>query len=384
MPCTLAAYLHDLTPEIVRFTDTWSIRWYGLSYLFGFFLGYLLLRRVARVGATTLKPEEVADLVIALAFGIVIGGRLGYVLFYDISLLTSFSAHFPFWGLFAINRGGMASHGGIAGGAIACILYARRHQHSLGHVFDLMAFGGPLGLFFGRLANFINGELYGREAPPGFGWAVKFPQEMLYWSNDNEKLAALIRVQSALPTEIGRVTLVPTPPPGGPMTAEVARTIDVAANQNYYVFSNIIDAIQHHNRAVARVVEPLITPRYPSQLYEAVLEGLVVFAVLALIWAKPRKPYIVGGAFGVTYALVRILGEQFRMPDAHLLTQEFEHLGVTRGQLLSALLLLVGGSMMAYGIWKPGPVMGGWRKRAREAAEAANGGAGTPRTPGKT
>ena len=175
----LAAWLHNLDPYLIdlHLWEGGPIRWYGLAYLVGFVLGYLLIRRVVKVGICSLNPAGVADLVVVLAVGVVIGGRLGYVLFYQPQLLWSFYGQLPFWGVLAMNQGGMASHGGIIGTILACLWYARRHGHSKLFVLDLLAFGAPLGLFLGRLTNFINGELIGR-GPTEVPWAVKFPQEI--------------------------------------------------------------------------------------------------------------------------------------------------------------------------------------------------------------
>ncbi|MCE9590177.1 MAG: prolipoprotein diacylglyceryl transferase [Planctomycetes bacterium] len=323
---TLAIYLHNLNPYAIKLWEGGPIRWYGLSYLLAFFLGYLVIRRVTRVGVSTLKPEHVGDLVITLALGVVIGGRVGYCLFYQPRLLGLID-HAPYWGVLAMNEGGMASHGGMIGGIVASWWYARRHKHSWPFILDLFAFGAPLGLFFGRIANFVNGELYGRPVPDGsvaMNWAVRFPQEMLHWNPnvpaDNLKIEAVS----------GAIPFLP----------------EIKAG---YVFSGwegqamaTLRAIQEGNAEVSRIVGPVLTPRHPSQLYEALLEGLVLFAVLCWLWRRPMKPGVIGGAFCVTYGLVRILGECFRTPDFIIADQEFAALGVTRGQWLSALLCLAG------------------------------------------
>jgi len=174
---TLAEYVHQIDPFVFRFPEGFfidGVRWYGLSYLAGFALAYLLIKRVTKVGVSTLRPDRVGDMVVVLALGIVAGGRLGYVLFYKIDLLWSFSESFPWWDVFAINKGGMASHGGMIGTIVAAWLFARRYRIRMAHVLDLGAFAAPPGLFFGRLANFVNGELYGR-GPTDVPWAVVFP-----------------------------------------------------------------------------------------------------------------------------------------------------------------------------------------------------------------
>src|SRR5690606_29933448 len=135
---------------------------------------------------------------------------------------------------------------------------------------DLFAFGAPLGLFFGRIANFINGELFGRPAP-GLPWAVKFPQEMMDW--DAERLAVVARELAAVPEAQPHLTGY------GDMIAFVLR------------------AVQNGNQKVIAAVEPLLTPRHPSQLYAAAAEGLVVMLVLLWVWRKPRVPGTVGSWF---------------------------------------------------------------------------------------
>src|SRR3990172_6943642 len=122
MPAFLAdAYLNRIDPYAVQFPQGFfvdGIRWYGLSYLAGFVIAYFVIRRVVKVGGSTLKIAEVGDMVVALAIGLVVGGRLGYALFYDRSLFYTFSDSAPWWDLLAINKGGMASHGGMIGGIL--------------------------------------------------------------------------------------------------------------------------------------------------------------------------------------------------------------------------------------------------------------------------
>ena len=122
---TLAeAYVHDLSPFALRLGDGFGIRWYGLAYLAGFVGGWLILRWMARTGRGLLRPEQVGDFMTWMVIGVLIGGRLGYVFFYSIDLLWTFSGSFPFWGVLEIHKGGMASHGGILGVMGACILWS--------------------------------------------------------------------------------------------------------------------------------------------------------------------------------------------------------------------------------------------------------------------
>ncbi|MEX1017526.1 MAG: prolipoprotein diacylglyceryl transferase [Phycisphaeraceae bacterium] len=335
MHSTLAAWLHNLDPYAIG-----PIRWYGLSYLLGFTIAWLLVRRIARAGVTPLKPVHASDLIVAVAIGIIVGGRLGYVLFYRPDLLWTVYDGLPFWGVLAINEGGMASHGGMIGGVLACWIFARRHDPSIPmlHALDLIAFAAPLGLFFGRIANFINGELIGRPAPEGLPWAVKFPQEMYDWPR--ERLDRLLEQYQRVLGEEGHVFY------RGP----------------YELVDQLIALIQAGDEQAITFVEPLLTPRHPSQLYAALLEGLMVFLVLLWAWRKPQLPGLIAALFAIVYAVGRIANEFFRRPDVHIQDAEFAWLNITRGQWLSGLLLLVG----VWGVWyvhRRGSVpMGGWHR----------------------
>ena len=331
---TLAMWLHNLDPVLIELGPV-PIRWYGLSYLAGFFVAYLMIKRICRVGISSLKPEHAADLVVAIAIGIFIGGRLGYVLLYQPSLLWDFSGSIPFWGVLEINQGGMASHGGMIGGMIGCLYFARRHKHDVLYMIDLFAFTAPLGVFFGRVANFINGELLGRPCDPTYLLAVKFPQELQQIMPDEQ----LYSVYEALP------------PPGS-----------IVPGQAFWSPSTIIELIQNGNAVVISAVEPLLTPRHPSQLYAGVMEGLVVLAVLTLIWMRPRKPGLIAGSSAMVYAVMRIINEFFRMPDAHIMDQEFAALHITRGQWLSGLLFIFGAVLVAVALKRKPTEMGGWRR----------------------
>ena len=328
----LAAWLHDLNP--VAFTIPgigFGVRWYGLSYLVGFVLGFLLIKRVAKAGRSPLDATRVADFVVAVAIGIVIGGRLGYVLFYNRELLWSFTPDLPWWGVLAIHEGGMASHGGMIGGLLGCAFFARRHKLPVLHLADLMAFAAPAGLALGRIANFINGELIGRRVRETFPLAVKFPQE-------------LYRASSAQWSEV----LDALPPAS-----------EVFQNVQAWSEGLVIHAVQQDITPVKRAVEPLLTPRHPSQLYAAALEGLLVLLALAIVYVKPRKPGLVTFTFGVTYAIVRIIDETWRLPDAQFI-EAGQLPTVTQGQWLSIVLLLLTAMALIWRIRKPADPLGGW------------------------
>ena len=184
--------IHDLSPFIIRFSDNFGLRWYGASYVMGFIAAYLMMSWLVQRQRAGLTPEHVSDFITYVAFGTLIGGRLGYVIFYSPDLFLKFKTEIPFWGVLAVNEGGMASHGGMIGVAIAAILFARKNDVSLLYLLDLCCFSAPIGIFFGRLANFINGELLGRPADASLPWAVRFPQEILNWpSQDFSKLKSL-------------------------------------------------------------------------------------------------------------------------------------------------------------------------------------------------
>lgn len=233
-----------------------AIRWYGLMYLLGFVGGALLGVYRARKPSSDWTPSLVWDLLYYIALGVVIGGRIGYTLFYQFE----YYAGRP-WEVLYVWTGGMSFHGGVIGVLVAMALFARRHGKSFLEVGDFAVPLMPPGLFFGRIGNFINQELWGRvtDVP----WGVVFP---------------------------------------------------AAGN----------------------------LPRHPSQLYEAFLEGIVLFVVLWVFSSRPRKAGAVGGLFLVGYALSRFVVEFFREPDAHLGAVAFDWM--TMGQLLSL-------PMFVFGLW---------------------------------
>ncbi len=316
MTFPFAYYIHDLSPFIVRFSESLGLRWYGFAYVLAFLCGYLVIVHLARRGYGPLRPAQVGDFITAAAiFGVMLGGRLGYFLFYEREkLFQDPRAFFRLW------DGGMASHGGILGLVIFTWVYARRHGYSWPAVGDNLVVAAPLGLFFGRVANFINGELWGRVVPgltlggPGPWWAVQFPHEL---RPGTEQFA---RAQVA--------TGVMDPAAGAYLDPQV--------------------------RAALGTVLP---PRYPSQLIEAALEGIVLFTTLWLIRTRTRAPVgTLTGVFMVGYALLRIVGEQFREPDVGIAFT----LGLTRGQFLSLFMIIGGAGFLTYAAVrrKPTPVPG--------------------------
>lgn len=236
-----------------------QFRWYGLMYVLGFIISYFIIRGEVRRRKLELDNEGVGDLIFFLALGVVLGGRLGYVLFYDLASYLSNPLKILY-----IWQGGMSFHGGMLGVAVAAFWFARSRKLPLLQLADLAALAAPVGLGLGRIGNFINGELFGR--PTDLPWGVIFPE-------------------------------------GGAV------------------------------------------PRHPSQLYEAVLEGLVLFFVVR--WLARRIP-VTGSAmaaFLAGYGLFRSFVELFRQPDSQL---GFFFTYFSMGQLLSLPLFMVG---MALLLW---------------------------------
>lgn len=349
-PPSLGGWTHDLSPIALDVIGNFAIRWYGLSYLAGFLVAYLLLRLLARRGATVIPEARALDVILTLVVGVIVGGRLGYVVLYDWSLLGLVDG-FPWWGVLAINRGGMASHGGVLGVIVAAWKVSRGFRTESGeifgrcpplHVMDVCALIAPAGLLFGRLANFVNGELLGKiVALPGEHapwWAVRYPQEVLSepykrLAQTPEQLAALERLgaQNALPGE------------------------DWERG-----FARLVAALQRGDDAARAAVEPLISARHPTQLYQAVVEGVVVGLVVWLVAAKRRKPGVVGACFLIVYALGRIAMDFVRLPDAGV--AQFG--GMTRGQGYSALMLVGGLVVLLWAVRQDvGRVTGGWGTR---------------------
>lgn len=255
---------HEITSAALPFPDIDPIifsigflhlRWYALAYLAGILLGWFLLKRVTAKPDDPIGHPPLDSLINTGIIGIILGGRLAYVAFYNPSYFLS-NPH----KILAVWEGGLAFHGGFLGMVLAIVFTARRYQVSMFGLGDLIAIAAPIGIFFGRLANFINGELYGRvsDAP----WAVIFP---------------------------GTNGL----------------------------------------------------PRHPSQIYEALLEGLLLFIILIVAWRMGARQHkgLLMGIFITGYGLARIMVENFRQPDQQL---GFILGGITMGQILSLPMVVIG------------------------------------------
>ena len=303
----LGYYVHHLSPFIFQLPNGFGPRWYGLAYVLAFVLGTLLYRRLAERGYSEIEPGKVSDFITWSAlFGVLLGGRLGYFLFYDWNGFASDPTVF-----FRVWEGGMASHGGIIGLFFYTLWYAWRHKISWTGLGDNLVVVAPLGIFFGRMANFINGELYGRKTQ--VPWAMQFPAELQdagAWSEE-----AWARAQAALATFPG----------------SAGWTLD----------RFVVEA--RSSVELRELLAGILAPRHPSQLYAAALEGLLLFAVLW--WVRTRckvRNGVLTGLFFIGYAVVRIAGEHFREPDAGLIGS------LTRGQFYSVFMILIGAGFL---IW---------------------------------
>ena len=302
----LAYYLHDLNPLIFRIYHNVGPRWYGLAYVLAFISSYLLFFWLAKRGFADLPAERVGDFITGCAlFGVIIGGRLGYVFFYKPEMLREPLSILRVW------EGGMSSHGGMLGLLLFTFYYSHRHKISWTNLGDNLVVTAPIGLFFGRCANFINGELYGRIT--NVPWAMQFPKELLdHPAEADRAIATCAQIDPSLTTP-----------------------------------DAIIGAVYRQPK-VATALRSILTPRHPSQLYEAFFEGIVLFAVLWFVRMRTRQPNgVLTGLFFVLYAIFRIVIEYFREPDAALIGP------FTRGQFFSFFLIAIGIGFIAFAKTRP-------------------------------
>ncbi|HEX2652832.1 MAG TPA: prolipoprotein diacylglyceryl transferase [Xanthobacteraceae bacterium] len=251
-----------------------AIRWYALAYITGILLGWVYARALVSSerlwgGTPPITKLDFDDFILWVTLGIILGGRTGYVLFYN---LPHFAAHPA--EIIEVWKGGMSFHGGFLGCVLAVVLFARSRKLPIFSLGDVTCAVAPIGLFLGRIANFINGELWGR--PTDVPWGVIFPS-------------------------------------GGPW------------------------------------------PRHPSQLYEAALEGMVLFVILALLvrFGALKRPGFILGAFALCYGFARIISEMFREPDPQL---GFLWGGLTMGMLLSVPMIIAGLALIWAAFRRPPPI----------------------------
>jgi phosphatidylglycerol:prolipoprotein diacylglycerol transferase len=252
-----------------------AIRWYALAYISGIVLGWIYARALLKSeklwgGPAPITLPQMDDFILWVTIGIIIGGRTGYVLFYNPSFFVQHPAE-----IFELWKGGMSFHGGFLGCVFAVILFCRKNGLPILSLGDIVTAVGPIGLFLGRLANFINSELWGRPADSSVPWAMIFPND------------------------------------------------------------------------------PLHLPRHPSQLYEATLEGIILFTILAVMirMGALKRPGLILGGFIAIYGVARIIGEFFREPDPQL---GFLWGGLTMGMLLS-LPMIIAGAIIIVAAWRRKP-----------------------------
>ncbi len=310
----LAAWLHDLDPFVFQING-FGPRWYGVSYVLSALLGYWLFKGLAVRGYTDLKVERVADFITWIGlFGVLLGGRLGWLVFYG---FREKHAQGDWWWWLRVWEGGMASHGGILGIVVVTYILSRRWRVSWTSIGDSLCVVAPLGLFIVRCANFVNGELYGHET--NAAWAVKFPQEIMAVQPVAEKVYAAVE-------------------PHRDLLAKYPNDREDYAEQ-------VITAARHEPR-IAAAIEPVLTPRHPSQLYEALLEGALLFAMLWIARTRFRTPRgVITGLFFILYAVLRIIGEIFRVPDAAWHAGPF-----SAGQFLSLFMVGIGAAFLGWGV----------------------------------
>ena len=330
-------YFHQMDPFILQLTDTFGIRWYSMAYIMGFVMSYYIINKwLIKTGRSPVSKNNLMDQITWAVVGVLLGGRLGYAAFYSPELFTGFDSSFPFWDLLKVHHGGMASHGGIIGLMVATILFAKKNKLPSYHCLDITALVAGVGICFGRIANFINGELYGRVITGKTLWAVQFPQEMLAWVSERkiEYLNKLSSAVEALNNKMDSDTWLDLVEQFASFSSR-----QVSA-QIYSTVHSLISACEQGNQAVVSALKDVLLYRHPSQLYQAGLEGLLPFFVVWWIWRKqPLRPGLIAGIWASLYAVMRIIGEQFKTPDTHI---GFQALGLTQGQWLSiAMIILV-------------------------------------------
>ncbi len=352
---TLAdAWVNDLDPVLLPIAGPLAIRWYGLAYLGGFAIAFLILKFLAKRGALRIPPNTAFDALVTLVIGVLVGGRVGYALFYDPTLF-GFSADPPFWRLLALNQGGMASHGGMIGVAAALFIIARRSGAPFLNIADAATIAAAPGLLLGRLANFVNGELLGRivadPGEPAPWFAVRFPTEL---ANRPAELAARLSNE-----QLDRLNA---------LLAPIAQQLEArlgAPPSDRAVFAAAVERVRAGDEQFTQQLGELLTSRHPSQLYQAFAEGLLVFVVLAIVSAKPRRAGTTSAAFLITYGIGRIATEFYRLPDVGVATT----LGLSRGQLLSSVMIAGGVALLIFVRRANTPVMGGWLRPTEPAPD---------------
>lgn len=333
----MISYYHQLDPFLIQFSDNFGIRWYSLAYFFAAVFAYFAGLYLIKKGRIKLPSDRLMDIVVFGAIGAVVGGRLGYCVFYNPQLFLSFDSSFPFWGAIKVHQGGMSSHGGIIGLLISQILYVYLHKLSLFSLMDLSAFAGSVGIFLGRISNFINGELYGRIVEGKTWFAVRFPSELYLWAEQPSRYKEqLVSLKELLPT-LNSLFSSSVRIPSSPTWKEwVLKSVEGGSIYDSNVFHICHLIVKNSSRPeIKELLEPLLFLRYPSQIFQSLMGGLLPFIIICLLWLKPRTAGLVSLVWLFCYLSFRIFTEFFRQPDPQI---GFQFLNLTRGQWLSILL----------------------------------------------
>ena len=333
-------YYHNLSPFVFQITESFGLRWYSLAYILAAWPGvWFFAHHYIEKGYLNIPRKAVLDAITYGAIGVILGGRIGYCLFYSPYLLFDFNSTFPYWGLLKIYEGGMASHGGIAGLFLSLLIFSRVQKVSFFSLMDISALGGSIGFFLGRIANFINGELFGNVIQGRALLGVKFPSELLLWSHYVERYQTeLLSLKKALPV------LEKFKGSSFPDASLWEEWVHLALRDTHYrqkvsaVVGRLYEASQLNYDSVREALEPLLLLRHPSQLYQSFFGGLMTFLIVWALWLKPRKAGLISFVWAVSYLSFRIFTESFRMPDAFL---GYRFLGLTQGQLLSLFSFVV-------------------------------------------
>lgn len=301
-----------IDPVAINLPGPIDVRWYGLGYLAGFTVGFFVLRHLAREQFLKLDPDAVGDLITALVIGVILGARIGYILFYDFDGFLANPAR-----LIRIWEGGLSFHGGLAGVMLAAVWFVRKHGLTWRNLTDSLALAIPFGIVFVRFANFINGELYGRVTMADVPWAMRFP---------TDPVALRLLGAEHLPMR--------------------ERELAIGRAYETGLWENVMDQV------------PL---RHPSQLYEALTEGVLLGLILwgIYLWARRRRRRLPSGTFGgiflLGYGAFRSFVELYRQPDAQFRTAD-DPIGtvlgpLTMGQTLS-MFVIIGGLVLLYLAWR--------------------------------
>ena len=318
-PASLAVLPYPAIDPVIFQIGPFAVRWYALGYIFGLLGGWWYAVRIVMHGRLwgdtekgPLQRTDIDDFAFYAMIGILLGGRIGYILFYHLPKVGWAGLVKDPLLVFRVWEGGMASHGGILGLVIFTWFYARKEKVSWTGLGDGLCVVAPLGLFFGRAANFVNGELYGRVAE-GVSWAMKFPLSIGEESQEVQGAAwqACIQVD--------------------PKLAD-AQSLDALITAS------------RENPAVRNTLAEFLQPRHPSQIYEGLLEGALLFTILWVVRVRFKNaPHgLLTGLFFALYALFRIFGEQFREPDAAMVGF------LTKGQFFSLFMFIFAACFLTY------------------------------------